>query len=129
MAWRHMKDRCLNPKHKQWKFYGGRGVTICDRWKTSFANFLADAGKRPSVNHSIDRFPDKDGNYEPGNIRWATDMEQNRNRRNNVLLTFGGRTMCVAAWEQELGMSTRLVSDRLRQGWSVERALTEPKRR
>lgn len=76
-SWENMKQRCLNPKHDRYRDYGGKGIRVCARW-LSFENFLADMGTRPG-NRSIDRYPNKDGNYEPGNCRWATSSEQNRN--------------------------------------------------
>lgn len=75
-----MKERCLNPECLQWKNYGARGITVCDRWLNSFESFLADLGPKPSPEHSIDRI-DNDGNYEPGNVRWATPSQQGRNKR------------------------------------------------
>lgn len=80
-AWAGMKSRCLNPNDAAFKYYGGRGIKVCERWIDSFDNFLADMGRRPSPDLSIDRFPDNDGNYEPGNCRWATWSQQMRNRR------------------------------------------------
>jgi hypothetical protein len=78
-----MIQRCTNDKNPDWKYYGGRGITVCERWR-NFANFISDMGERPPGT-SIDRFPDKNGNYEPGNCRWATSSEQNSNRRRFIL--------------------------------------------
>lgn len=79
-SWLHLKQRCGNHKHRAYKYYGGRGITVCDRWKNSFEAFLADMGPKPSLRHSIDRI-NNDGNYEPGNCRWATKVEQRQNQR------------------------------------------------
>lgn len=84
-VWYHIKTRCLNSKVKEYKNYGGRGIKMCDRWLNSFENFFEDMGKRPSNKHSIDRFPNKNGNYEKINCRWATSEQQARNRRNSKL--------------------------------------------
>lgn len=129
-VWAHMKARCHNPKSSVYRYYGGRGVVVCERWqgKEGFANFLADMGPRPSSAHSIDRI-DVNGNYEPGNCRWATKQEQMRNKRSNVTLTFRGETRCAAEWAELLGISYAAIVQRVgKLGWSDERALTTPVR-
>lgn len=115
-SWRQMKDRCLNPNNKQYAEYGGRGITVCERWKNSYENFLADMGSRPSKEYSIDRFPNNDGNYEPGNCRWATSIQQNRNRRSNHLVTYNGETLPIKAWAERFKISHVTLRWRLEQG-------------
>lgn len=78
-SWVHARNRCENPKGRTWRYYGGRGIKMCARWRENFFNFLADMGKRPK-GKSLDRYPNPDGNYEPGNCRWATQKEQTNNR-------------------------------------------------
>jgi len=124
-AWHSMLQRCKNPKHKRYAEWGGRGIKVCERWET-FANFLADMGKRPSLKHSVDRFPDTNGNYEPSNCRWATNKEQCNNKRNNHLLTFNGKTQTLTQWAEETGIKYSALSDRILSGWSVGDALTIP---
>jgi len=80
-AWARIKHRCSNPHSKDWLLYGGRGIRVCDEWQHDFSAFLKEVGRRPSPFHSIDRFPNNDGNYEPGNVRWATARQQAKNRR------------------------------------------------
>src|SRR5882724_4491981 len=92
-AWSNSNDRCSDPG-KNHKWYGSRGIIVCDRWKYSFENFIADMGARPSPEHSIDR-QNNDGNYEPGNCRWATKLEQSNNRRNNIVVKFRGEEMTL----------------------------------
>ncbi len=124
-VWKGMRQRCLNQTDEQFKDYGGRGIKICGRWNDFFA-FLEDMGPRPSAKHTIDRFPDNNGNYEQSNCRWATMGEQNRNRRSNRLLTLSGRTQCAVKWAEELGITFSSLRYRLRKGWSDEEALTTP---
>lgn len=121
-AWRGMLERCTNPKHRAWARYGGRGIQVCDRWRDSFANFLADMGERPSAEHTLDR-KDNDGNYEPGNCRWATPEEQARNRRSTRLITIGGETLCAEDWARRTGVPASTIYDRLRRGVAPELAV------
>jgi hypothetical protein len=117
-AWRGMLARCRNPRHPSYKNYGGRGITACERWN-SFENFLDDMGKRPSPKHSLDRI-DNNGNYEPGNCRWATRREQANNTRMNRFVTFDGRTMTLAQWARETGIHVRGKTDLLH--WRLQTA-------
>ncbi len=103
------------------------GVTCCDRW-ASFEAFLADMGEYPP-DHTLDRFPNANGNYEPGNCRWATMAEQNANRSNCILITRDGVTKTATEWARTLGLRPTTVIERLRRGWSHERALLAPTRR
>jgi hypothetical protein len=123
-----IKTRCFNKKDAAYVHYGGRGITMCGRWlgPLGFQNFLEDVGRRPSPKYSLDRYPDMNGNYEPSNVRWATDFQQARNKRNNLLLTFENRTQCLSAWAEELKMSRVTIGHRLMKGMSVEDALTTP---
>lgn len=124
-AWGCMRTRCNWKKAKDYFRYGGAGIKVCARWE-SYANFLADMGRKPTPDHSLDRWPDQKGNYEPGNVRWATQIEQQRNRSSNHLLTFNGKTQPVIAWCEDLGFTKRTILSRIQAGWSVDRALTEP---
>lgn len=121
-----MRARCLNPDHPAFPDYGGRGIAICDRWRDSFEAFLADMGERPSPSHSIDRHPDNDGPYEPGNVRWATDAEQAINRRNVRTVEVEGETVPLIEAAARIGLSKNTVHQRLFKGWSVERILATP---
>lgn len=125
-CWHVMNARCHNPESEMYAYYGARGITVCQRWRDSFDDFLADMGPRPSLKHSLDRYPNQRGNYEPGNVRWATSKQQGRNKTDNRLLTAFGRTQCVAEWAEEIGVSSNLIKDRIdKLGWSIERALSE----
>lgn len=127
-AWVAMRHRCYVKTTRDYANYGGRGITVCERWRESYDNFLADMGCKPSPRHSIDRI-DNFGPYSPENCRWATQSEQNRNRRSCRLLEFQGRTQTLVAWVEEYGLTRQTVSYRLRRGWSLGRALTTPRRR
>jgi hypothetical protein len=126
--WIGMRERCYKPTYPNYHNYGGRGIKVCERWLESFENFLTDMGERPSSKYSLDRI-NNDGNYEPANCRWATATEQRNNSRQNVFLEYNGERKTVIQWERHLHVTLGLVRDRLRRGWSVERALTEPPRK
>jgi hypothetical protein len=120
-VWAAMKQRCYNPKAQQYKNYGARGIQVCDRWLNSYMAFEQDMGLKPE-GLSLDRI-DNNGNYEPGNCRWATAKQQRRNQRNNRSLTFQGETKTIADWADQLGLSRVTVNGRLQRGFSCEEAL------
>jgi len=122
-SWRAMLDRCGNAKHEHYANYGGRGIMVCERWQ-DFEAFLADLGPRPSRAHSLER-EDGDGNYEPGNVRWATRTEQARNRRTSRVVEMDGEKLTVAEWAERYGLARQVVVSRLERGWDLRRALTE----
>jgi hypothetical protein len=124
-AWMGIIDRCGNPKATFYRNYGGRGITVCDRWLKSFEAFYADMGPRPFADAQIDRI-DNDGNYEPGNCRWATRTLNARNKRNNRLLTHDGHTRTLAEWSEVTGIKAPTIRKRIGYGWSVSRALSDP---
>ncbi|CAL62406.1 Hypothetical protein HEAR2273 [Herminiimonas arsenicoxydans] len=122
-SWFGMTARCTQPDHAAYANYGGRGITVCDHWRL-FENFLADMGPRPSKQHSLDRIDNSKG-YSPENCRWTTSINQNRNRRDNQLLTFNGKTQTISAWAEETGIGMNTIRLRIKNhGWSIERALT-----
>lgn len=125
--WIGMRYRCNNPKSPGWKKYGGRGIKVCVRWDTSFMAFLSDMGKRPSDEHQLDRFPDNNGDYQPGNCRWATRLQQARNTRQNRVVTFRGEALSVSEWAERVGISKRAMLHRLDNDWPLELALTRGK--
>lgn len=124
--WQNMKGRCGNSNLPDFKHYGGRGIKVCERWGV-FENFLADMGECPP-NMSIDRI-DTNGNYEPGNCRWATQKEQTRNQRRTVWLTLGRRTVSLPEWAEITGLDPSCLFWRYQKGWAHERILTTPSRR
>lgn len=127
--WSSMKRRCYYVDSPDYPSYGGRGITVCDFWRHSFSAFLADMGPRPSKRHSIDRFPNNNGNYEPGNCRWATPSEQSNNRRSAVVIEFDGRTLTAHEWSHITGINQEQLTKRIGRGWTPERALTQPMRK
>lgn len=117
--WMGMNSRCHRPSHKRYHRYGGRGITVCARWRQSFLSFLEDVGRRPSNEHSLDRI-DNDGGYEPGNVRWATRKEQARNRRSNRFVDLGGEKVTIAEAAERIGVSPESMRKRLtRTNWDA----------
>lgn len=122
-VWRGMLDRCRNPKSREFGNYGGRGIKVCERWN-DFSAFFADMGHRPP-GYQIDRI-NNDGNYEPGNCRWATPKQQQNNKRETRMLEFNGKTQSLGYWAVETGIKWDTLRCRLRYGWSAEKTLTTP---
>ena len=122
-VWEKIIQRCTNPSATKYCDYGGRGIAVCDRWRL-FENFYSDMGECPE-GKEIER-KDNDGNYEPGNCRWATRYEQTRNTRRNNMLTHDGVTLCVTDWAARLGVHFTTLTARLRNGWSVADTVTTP---
>ncbi len=116
-VWGGMMRRCFNPKDKKFPIYGGRGITVCEKWQ-AFQGFYEDMGERPE-GMSLDRI-NNDGDYEPTNCRWATPTEQAQNRSNNVNITIGGETYCLSEWSRRSGLSRHILQRRVRNGWSPE---------
>ncbi len=118
-----MKARCLNKNVKAYKNYGGRGITVCDRWLESFSNFYADMGDRPTGKHTLERIDNSKG-YSKDNCEWRTSVAQCNNKRNNVLLTLGNITDTIANWSRITGINYGTLRSRVRtSGWSHERAI------
>ena len=124
-VWQRMKNRCGNSSAKDFHNYGGRGITVCERWRNSFAAFIADLGKRQSRAHTLDRI-DNDGNYEPSNCRWRTRKEQARNKRNNVHIVAKGESLLLTEWAAKLGIHHSVIINRIKRGWPPEKAVTTP---
>lgn len=125
-TYRAMIDRCYNPSTDSYPHYGGRGITVCERWLESITNFVTDMGERPE-GKTLDRI-NLDGSYCPENCRWATPTEQMNNRTNSRLLTCNEQTMTIAQWSKITNISYGAIWRRLLAGWTVERTLSEPMR-
>ena len=127
-AWAGMIARCYNRANARYHDYGGRGIKVYQEWIDSFEKFLAYIGPKPSPSMSLDRIKNEDG-YFPGNVRWATAKEQCNNTRQNVRITCDGKTKTATEWCNELGVSSSLVRQRIKRGWSPEDALATPSQR
>ena len=121
----NMKARCSNPNNPHYKYYGGRGITVCEEWQhvDKFREWAYNNGYKPGL--TIDRI-DVNGNYEPSNCRWVTMQEQQFNKTDSHLITYKGETKCLAEWENQLGIDHRTILARLNNGWTVEQALFIP---
>ena len=125
-TWIHLKQRCSNPMNKNYHRYGGRGITVCERWFSSFAHFFTDLGPKPSPNHSIERI-DNNGNYSPENTRWGNATDQANNTRRNTVIEFRGETKTLPEWCRLLNLNYDATRQRInRLKWSPEKSFTMP---
>lgn len=124
-VWQNMLGRCYRTDHVSYKNYGARGVKVCARWR-QFENFLSDMGPRPSRDYSIDRYPDRAGNYELGNCRWATRRQQALNTRRTIYVMHEGEQVPLTELIERLGLNRDMVRKRIKLGWDLETALTAP---
>lgn len=122
-VWSRMIDRCGNARAHNFRWYGAKGIRVCERWAKSFEAFVSDVEPRPP-HTTLDRYPDKHGNYEPGNVRWATKTEQGNNARNNIVITYAGKTQTLKQWSRELGLNyLRLYNFVRTKRWTFEQAI------
>jgi len=105
----NIRRRCYDSNHENYKYYGGRGIKVCDRWMNSFENFIADIGLKPTKLHSLDRV-NTNGNYEPSNCKWSTQKEQCRNRRSNCFIEYNGKIMSIAELSEISGIPNSYIS-------------------
>jgi len=124
--WRGIINRCENKNLPEYARYGGAGITLHKPWRNSFSEFRSAVGDPPSKIHSIDRYPNPGGNYEPGNVRWATSKEQSRNRKNGRVITVDGITKCLVEWSEESGIGASTISGRIKMGWPERDAIFTP---
>ncbi len=129
-VFKNMLRRCTNPHDRSWKYYGGRGITVCDEWRGrgGFGRFRDHVKQSPGPGYTIERIDNNRG-YSPGNVRWATQTEQMRNRRNTVFIVVGAERRPLAEWLEKLGVSRSTYKKRRRLGWTIQDALTRPRRK
>lgn len=125
-SWSNMKTRCYNKNSDKYKWYGARGIKVCDHWVHSYENFLADMGRAPSTQHSIERI-DNNGNYEPSNCRWATRIEQANNKRSSVFINYRGENRTIPQWCKYLKLPLHTIFTRIRvYKWTPEESFNRP---
>lgn len=124
-AWRAIMNRCENPNVASYPHYGGRGISVCDKWRNSFEAFLEDVGLCPPDKSSIGR-KDSNKNYEPGNVHWESIVEQNNNKSDTILITIGSETLCASRWAEKIGLNIRTMYARIYTGWDLVKAVTTP---
>lgn len=128
-SWVAMVSRCYTLSNVEYNNYGGKGIVVCDRWlgESGFSNFIADMGEKPTPTHTLDRFPNISGNYEPSNCRWATPLEQSNNRKTTIYYTLNNETKALGIWCDQFGVPFDRVYRRLKYGWELKDALTRKK--
>jgi hypothetical protein len=126
-TWNKMKSRCYDPSNQNFRYYGARGIQVCQRWLESFEAFVEDMGPRPTASHRLDRI-NNDGNYEPGNVKWSSPKESILNRRYTVWITIEGQTKSASDWAREYGIDTCYVAQRIRRGMDPVLAVKTPVR-
>jgi hypothetical protein len=120
--WRGIKGRCLNPNHKAYGNYGGRGIKICEEWKSSFRSFWDDVSPTYFIGAELERI-DNNGHYEPTNTKWVDHQTQNRNKRTNHIVTINGTPKTLIEWSEMSGIKANTILTRMRRGWPPERLL------
>lgn len=124
-TWGGIKQRCLNKNTAMYSYYGGRGITMHESWKYDYEQFVADVGRCPPDKRTLDRI-DNNGNYEPGNVRWSTHIDQANNTRHNVWLTAFGKTMTLVQWARYANLPYHTLRNRHNGGWTDEQAIASP---
>lgn len=128
ITWLAINARCYNPNSEMFSAYGGRGITVCSRWRRNFSAFLQDMGQKPGKRFTIERINNNLG-YSPKNCRWATYSEQMRNTRRTRIISLDDKAMCLTDWSEKTGIPMKTIHRRLAAGWSARDALTTPVRR
>jgi hypothetical protein len=126
-SWQLMKDRCYNENNKTFKYYGGKGIKVCDEWLNSPKQFVSDMGLKPNREYTIDRI-NCNGNYEPSNCKWASKSEQSRNRSDSIRFTINNVEKSLHDWADIYNIEARVVYKRIWRGWDIMKALTTKKR-